>query len=550
MIKLRYLLPLLLLAVFSFAQDGPRYALVVGNSSYEGMADLENPVNDAQDIQAALKRLGFTVSTITDADLSTMEDAVLAFGRQLEGDSRALGLFYYAGHAVQSDGSNYLIPSDTEISNEAFLKTKAISSQAILEVMQRARNAVNLVFLDACRDNPFGWARSASRGLTAVANQPPGSIVVYATSAGSVAQDGDGRNGVFTSALLQNLELPGLDLNQVLDRTAASVQRKTDGAQIPAIYKQYFDEIVLKPGTNTAAANSTSPQFGSVTVATGDLLITLDTAAKVSLLGQTVDIPAGGRLPIKDVAEGPVDIEVAYADGHRESRNVYVEQGRETAVRFDYKVGIQPPTDVYVYGLMDTSLWLDEQYTMFLDEASGENNYIIRNPLDLGKHAIWWLNHTTMYAYVFELKSGVNRISPSFESYDLPDFDHRFEFLDNEGPETAEEEFEFALFDKDWNKTDHTAKISVTMSRIKSPDADLRKETGSIRFVGEIRVEHPGGLEVVPIDQSRELSTNYFRSRYTDIYRDENYKIQYKLYLNQDFLTIQVSTFHLRPSER
>ncbi len=150
------------------AGTGPRYALVIGNNEYEGLNSLRNPVNDARDMAAALKRLGFTVDLRLNADLTQMEEGAVLLSRRLTADKNSLGLFYYAGHGVQSGGVNYLIPSRTAIVEEAFLKTKALSAQALLDLMQDAGNSLNLVFLDACRDNPYSWKRSGARGLSVV----------------------------------------------------------------------------------------------------------------------------------------------------------------------------------------------------------------------------------------------------------------------------------------------------------------------------------------------------------------------------------------------
>ncbi|MFH2116391.1 MAG: caspase family protein, partial [Spirochaetota bacterium] len=168
-------------AIPVMAQNGARYALIIGNSEYESLTSLRNPVNDASDMAAALKRLGFEVDLRTNADLQQMEEGVLRLSQRLATDMQAMGIFYYAGHGVQSQGSNYLIPSRTGIMAEAFLRSKSLSAQTVLELMQGAGNSLNLVFLDACRDNPFGWARSGQRGLSVVGNQPPGSVIVYAT---------------------------------------------------------------------------------------------------------------------------------------------------------------------------------------------------------------------------------------------------------------------------------------------------------------------------------------------------------------------------------
>jgi uncharacterized caspase-like protein len=186
-----------LLSTWLIAQADPassntaRYALVIGNGSYQGLPNLLNPPNDASDVAAAFKRMGFKVELLLNADLSAMETAAARLSENLAGNANSTGVFYFAGHGVQSGGTNFLIPVGTTISAEAFLKTKALSAQTVLELMQGAGNKLNLVILDACRDNPFSWSRSgASRGLTVVSTQPPGSIVVFATSAGSTAQDG------------------------------------------------------------------------------------------------------------------------------------------------------------------------------------------------------------------------------------------------------------------------------------------------------------------------------------------------------------------------
>jgi len=234
--------------------DGPRFALVIGNSQYDSLGALKNPVNDATDMAAALTRLGFDVELLTDAELSDMESAVVRLKNRLSTSAAATGLFFYAGHGVQSNGINYLIPVHTNITDEAFLKSKALASQAVLDLMQDAGNRLNLIFLDACRDNPFAWSRGGSRGLSVVSVQPRGSIVVYATSAGSVALDGDGRNGVFTSELLKHIETRGIDLNTMLDLTAQGVLKATLSRQNPAIYKQYFQTTYLAGGEGEAVA--------------------------------------------------------------------------------------------------------------------------------------------------------------------------------------------------------------------------------------------------------------------------------------------------------
>jgi formylglycine-generating enzyme required for sulfatase activity len=239
---------------------GPRYALVIGNGSYAELGKLKNPPNDAEDMAATLRELDFDVELLIDADLPKMEDAVIRLGGNLSRQADSVGFFFFAGHGAQSGGTNYLIPADARIASESFLKTKALATQAVLDTLQDARNALNVVVLDACRDNPFSWSRSGSRGLTVVGNQPPGSIVAYATSVGSVAQDGDGRNGVFTRELLAQLRLPGLEITEVFKRTGAAVQEATRSRQVPAMYSQFFGNAYL------AGAAPAAPESGGLHV--------------------------------------------------------------------------------------------------------------------------------------------------------------------------------------------------------------------------------------------------------------------------------------------
>ena len=248
---MRVVLSLLLVSIFLhvvpvFCQEKePRVALVIGNGNYSALGKLANPGNDAADMAAALKGLGFSVTLLQDADLRSMEQGIVRFGNALSASSSSVGFFFYAGHGVQSNGINYLVPASAEIPSEAFLNTKAVALQAVLDTLQQAGNLLNVVVLDACRDNPFSWSRSGTRGLSVVSAQPPGSIIAYATSAGSVAADGSGRNGIFTGELLKNLKKPDESIFDVFLQTGANVKAVTKGAQVPAIYNQFFDKFYL-----------------------------------------------------------------------------------------------------------------------------------------------------------------------------------------------------------------------------------------------------------------------------------------------------------------
>jgi hypothetical protein len=272
------LLAAALLSAAPLFGQSPRYALVIGNGNYTELGKLKNPANDAHDIGEALKNLGFQVDSMTDADLPAMEDAVLRLGSRLSTAKDCIGFFYYAGHGVQSNGINYLIPADAHIPAEAFLKTRALAAQEVLDVLKEAKNQLNIVVLDACRDNPFSWARSGTRGLSVVSAQPPGSILVYATSSGSVAQDGTGRNGIFTEQLLKNIQVPDIDVMEVFKRTGAGVQSASSGSQVPAVYNQYFGTSYLassaKPaGTPTTVATPATPAESAAKAVTAPALV-------------------------------------------------------------------------------------------------------------------------------------------------------------------------------------------------------------------------------------------------------------------------------------
>ena len=224
----------------SWVEDPVKFALVIGNGNYRGLTPLTNPVNDANDMAVVLENLGFKVVKILNGTLDEMDNALIDLKNNLSTSYNAYGFIFYAGHGVQSNGENYLIPVDANIPSENYLRSRAVSVQVMLDDLNDARNGLNVVVLDACRDNPFGWSRSTTRGLTTVTRQPADSIIVFATSAGQRASDGDGRNGVFTKELLNNLQIPGLEVAEVFRRTGFDVSQASGGQQIPAIYNQFF----------------------------------------------------------------------------------------------------------------------------------------------------------------------------------------------------------------------------------------------------------------------------------------------------------------------
>jgi hypothetical protein len=210
-----------------------RVALVIGNGDYRNVP-LKNPANDAQDIAGSLKTLGFTVSLAVDSDLAGMMRAIRDFGNSIR-DKNTVALFYYSGHGVQYQGANYLIPSKSDIQESDELPYLSVNADFILSKMQAAGDKLNIVILDACRNNPFiGSDRSGERGLTVVSNAlPPDSLIVYATAPGRTADDGEGRNGLFTSALLKHLADPNIDVEMMVRRVREEVVKASGGKQVP-----------------------------------------------------------------------------------------------------------------------------------------------------------------------------------------------------------------------------------------------------------------------------------------------------------------------------
>jgi uncharacterized caspase-like protein len=209
-----------------------RVALVIGNSKYRDVP-LRNPENDANDMAAALRQLGFEVMLERNIDHVRMEDAIREFGKKLR--KGGVGLFYYAGHGVQVNGQNYLIPVGARIEAEKDVKYHAVDLGQVLDEFASAKNRLNILVLDACRDNPFRslWRSTSAGAGLAKTDAPRGTLVAYATSPGSVAADGSGRNGIYTSHLLREMARPGLTIEQVFKGVRIGVVDETGGRQTP-----------------------------------------------------------------------------------------------------------------------------------------------------------------------------------------------------------------------------------------------------------------------------------------------------------------------------
>jgi formylglycine-generating enzyme required for sulfatase activity len=225
-----------------------RLALVVGNAVY-GFSPLKNPVNDASDMAVSLQKLGFTVILKKNVNLKEMEESIQDFGNRLK--RGGVGLFYFAGHGLQAGGVNYLVPIGAKIDKESDIKYEAMDAGRILDEMANAANGLNIVILDACRDNPFARRfRSASRGLAIVSSAPVGTYISYSTGLGQVALDGEGRNSPFAFALMQFMKEPGLTIEQVFKNVRHKLGQETGGKQVPWELSSLEGDFFFLPGNS------------------------------------------------------------------------------------------------------------------------------------------------------------------------------------------------------------------------------------------------------------------------------------------------------------
>jgi hypothetical protein len=243
------LLVFLSLLLTNVAIAKKRVALVIGNSQYGiELGNLNSPVNDANDISKKLRDFGFQVTTLKNATQREMDDAISLFGQKLT-ENRSIGLFYFAGHGVQIGGENYLIPVGSGITSEADIKYKAVNLGQILNQMEQANNGLNLVILDASRNNSvIRSLRSAGRGLARV-NAPSGSLLLYATKPGQIAPDSVGRNGIFTEQLLQSMN-DNLKVEDIFKSVAINVSKKTNKKQEPWMEGVLYGNFYFNPSIN------------------------------------------------------------------------------------------------------------------------------------------------------------------------------------------------------------------------------------------------------------------------------------------------------------
>lgn len=245
-------------------QAARRIALVVGNDAYQFVHPLQNAAADARDLGRVLSESGFEATVVTNVKRREFYQLIDAFAAKIAASPDTVGLFFYAGHGIQANGKNYLIPVDADLATEGDLEADAVDAGKMLRAMDEARNAVNIVILDACRDNPLPKGRSVSRGLGTM-HAPQGTFIGYAAAPGQTAQDGaTGTNGVFTASLMKQMTVPGLTIEDVFKRTMSGVQQNTSGKQVPWMESSlqgnfYFVAPKPEPGAAAASAEAAPP---------------------------------------------------------------------------------------------------------------------------------------------------------------------------------------------------------------------------------------------------------------------------------------------------
>ncbi|HHZ09110.1 MAG TPA: peptidase C14 [Rhizobiales bacterium] len=271
MVRSRLAIVILLAAALGARAEG-RVALVIGNGAYQEATSLANPVNDATDVAARLRGLGFTVIEGHDLEKRALERRIGEFADALAGADA--GLFYYAGHGVQVDGRNYILPVDARLDGAVKLQLESVPIDQVLDIMEHQAKT-SLVFLDACRNNPFArsGAKGGDRAARALSGLAPfdaarGSFIAFSTAPGAVALDGSGRNSPFAAALITHIGRPGQSINDLMIAVRRDVVAATGGQQRPWEQGSLVERFEFVPGG--AAQPTTDKKPPAVEVAAAE----------------------------------------------------------------------------------------------------------------------------------------------------------------------------------------------------------------------------------------------------------------------------------------
>ncbi len=285
-----------LLAAISVSAQAPldvRVALIIGNSAYAG-APLLNPANDAKAMADVLKRLGFNVIELRDGNKAQMAAAIAQVSNSLKG-KQGVGMLYYAGHGLQLDWRNYMVPVDANLKNAADVVGQTIDLSSVVDIFKAAGNRMNIVVLDACRDNPFGSSTSSGKGLAQL-DAPPSTLLAYATAPGNVAEDGTtaSGHGLYTQFLLQELKRPAAKIEDVFKRVRLNVRRQSEGRQIPWESTSLEDDFLFNDGIKYTIKPEELERMASSALAN---VREKDQAAEVARQKEVLRIAALTRVP-------------------------------------------------------------------------------------------------------------------------------------------------------------------------------------------------------------------------------------------------------------
>ncbi|MCK4344758.1 MAG: caspase family protein [Bacteroidales bacterium] len=307
-----------------------RLALVIGNAAYQYSGELRNPVNDANLMANTLQDLGFTVIKRTDATKEQMDNAILNFWRKL--GNCDVALFYYAGHGVQLNGINYLLPVDAQLEDRLSVEIEAVDVNKIVNKFEYYPENINIVILDACRNNPFrSWVRGGMRGFTAIP-APSGTIIAYATSAGATASDGTGSNGLYTEKLTQQIKIEQR-IEDVFINTRVAVQQASGGNQSPQEWSQLTGKFYF---TQTAFEAPGKPVVGTVekVMTYGSIELTTDISGELYLDGKRLaNISSNTKVPINKVTTGSHRLQIVGNENWTENITVNKDQTTRITAR-------------------------------------------------------------------------------------------------------------------------------------------------------------------------------------------------------------------------
>ena len=316
-----------------------RVALVIGNADYM-FAPLTNPINDAEDITAALTDLEFDVITAKNATKREMVTALHRFTKKL---ARAeIGLFYYAGHGMQINGRNYLIPVKADVKAESDVEFEALDADRVLGRMRLAGNPLNLVVLDACRNNPFASSfRAIVPGLARM-DAPAGTIIAYATSPGKWAMDGTGRNGIYTKHLLKALKTPNLTIQETFNEAGMGVMKETEQKQVPwtsntPIPKFYFSMLVPEKEPAAIETSLSKPPVSTSVTESEKAALKISSNPPGAEIGINGKIVGKTPLQLSDIEPGQVTVTVSKAGFSPVTKSVKLVPFRRTVLSYDLK---------------------------------------------------------------------------------------------------------------------------------------------------------------------------------------------------------------------